>query len=84
MSTCRAVTKTVALADDAYEALARLKGPGESFSDVVRSLVASRRPRLRDVAGLAQQDQQHWEAFRRERGKARRGSRRRVDLGGPE
>lgn len=78
------MTKTVALADDAYEALARLKRPGESFSDVVRSLVAGRRPRLRDVAGIARQDQAHWKAFRRERSAARRISRQRVDLGGRE
>jgi predicted CopG family antitoxin len=30
------MTKVVQLADDAYEALARQKRPGESFSDVVR------------------------------------------------
>ena len=32
------VTKTISLADDAYEALAAVKRPGESFSDVARRL----------------------------------------------
>ncbi|MGQ0536053.1 MAG: antitoxin VapB family protein, partial [Methanobacteriota archaeon] len=32
------VTKTVSLADDAYEALARVKLPEESFSDLARRL----------------------------------------------
>lgn len=31
-------TKTISLADDAYERLAAEKGEGESFSDVVRRL----------------------------------------------
>lgn len=31
-------TKTISLADDAYEKLKRLKREGESFSDVVRRL----------------------------------------------
>lgn len=30
------MTKVIQLADDAYEALARQKRPGDSFSDVVR------------------------------------------------
>ncbi len=33
--------KTVTLAEDAYEALAALKGDGESFSQVVRRLTGS-------------------------------------------
>ncbi|MGQ0536478.1 MAG: antitoxin VapB family protein [Methanobacteriota archaeon] len=32
------MTKTVSLADDAYEALARVKLPEESFSDLARRL----------------------------------------------
>ena len=72
------MTKTVALADDAYEALSRLKGPGQSFSDVVRELVLGNRPRLREVAGLAKSDAEHWDAFGRERQAARRVTRRRA------
>lgn len=77
------MTRTVALADDAYEALARLKKPGQSFSDVVRELAANARPRLREVTGLARGDQAHWEAFGRERRAARGRTRGRVDLGSP-
>lgn len=72
------MTKTVALADDAYEALARLKAPGQSFSDVVRQLVGERRPSIRDVAGGLAHDSAYWKAFAAERRKARRVSLRRV------
>lgn len=34
------MTKTVSLSDEAYEALAASKRPGESFSDVARRLAA--------------------------------------------
>lgn len=43
-------TKTISLADDAYEALQALKRPGESFSDAVRRL--ARRRSLTDLAGI--------------------------------
>jgi predicted CopG family antitoxin len=43
------MTKTVALADDAYLLLASQKRPDESFSDVVRRMVP-RRP-LTDLIG---------------------------------
>lgn len=39
------MTKTIGLSDDAYEALATVKHPGESFSDVTRRLVAEHRKR---------------------------------------
>lgn len=46
------MTKTITLADDAYEALLSLKGPGESFSDVTRRLAAEvKRRRLLATAG---------------------------------
>lgn len=42
--------KTVTLSADAYEALAALKRPGESFSEVVRRLTRKNRSLL-DFAG---------------------------------
>lgn len=43
-------TKTISLADDAYEALLNLKQPGESFSDTIRRL--ARRRSLAELSGL--------------------------------
>lgn len=57
-----------------------MRGPGPSFSDVVRALVAGQRPRLRDVAGIGRGDDRRWQAFARERQAARRASRRRAHL----
>ncbi len=42
---------TVAFDAEAYDALKRLKKPGETFSDVVRRLSTRRRP-LAEVAGI--------------------------------
>lgn len=75
------MTKTVALSDEAYAALARVKRPGQSFSEIVQELVAGRRPSIRDVAGILAHDSPRWEAFAKERRKARRLSSDRVDLG---
>ena len=75
------MTKTVALSDDAYAALARVKKPGQSFSEVVQELVAGRRPSIRDVGGLLAHDTAHWDAFAKERRRARRVSAERVRLG---
>ncbi len=43
------VSKLVSLSDDVYAALFRMKGAGESFSQVVRRLLAPK-PRKRDVS----------------------------------
>lgn len=43
------MTKTIGLADDAYERLNALKQGGESFSDVVRRLTGAHL--LRELAG---------------------------------
>lgn len=45
MHTQSAMTKTISLSDDAYEALAGLKEPGESFSDVALRLASVQRQR---------------------------------------
>jgi predicted CopG family antitoxin len=75
------VTKTVALSEDAYASLARLKKPGQSFSDVVEELVDERRPRLEDVLDEPTPEASaHWEAFQEERRERRRTHRSRVDL----
>jgi predicted CopG family antitoxin len=44
------VARTISLSEDAYQALAASKRPGESFSDVVRRLV--RRRSLSDLVGI--------------------------------
>lgn len=75
------VTKTVALSEDAYASLERLKKPGQSFSDVVQELVRERRPRLAEV--LEEPDEgarDHWTSFQEERRAARREHASRVDL----
>ena len=46
------MTRQVALADDAYDQLAKFRRPDESFSDVVRRLCEEERQRvLRSLAG---------------------------------
>lgn len=42
-------TRTISLSEDAYEALLAMKGPGESFSDVVRRI--ARKRSLAELAG---------------------------------
>lgn len=74
------MTKTVALSDDAYADLARLKKPGQSFSELVRSLVAAQRPGIREVGGLLSHDSAHWEAFAAKRRRARAVSTDRARL----
>ncbi len=45
-------TKTISLEDSAYERLRAAKRPGESFSDVIRRVLAGREPSFSDFGGL--------------------------------
>lgn len=75
------MTKTVALSEDAYASLERLKKPGQSFSDVVQELVRERRPRLAEVLEEPDEDaRDHWASFQEERRAARQEHASRVDL----
>jgi predicted CopG family antitoxin len=76
------VTKTVALSDQAYDALARLKKPGQSFSEVVQQLAREKRPSVREVSGLLAHDSDYWKAFAAKRRTARKQTTRRVRLEG--
>ena len=46
------MTKTVALSEAAYEILARLKQPKESFSEIVLRLSTERKKSLRRFVGI--------------------------------
>lgn len=76
------MTKTVALSDEAYRSLARLKKPGQSFSGVVQDLVGGQRPSIRDVGGLLAKDSAYWKAHAQGRRRARRVLVDRVRLEG--
>ncbi|MBI4150317.1 antitoxin VapB family protein [Candidatus Woesearchaeota archaeon] len=45
------MTKVISLSDEAYENLRKLKGPKESFSDVVNRLSAKEKRSLTEFAG---------------------------------
>lgn len=71
------MTRTVALADDAYSLLAAEKGPGESFSDVARRLVREHRHRsIASFAGAWADESGYWEDQKRRIETAREGSAR--------
>lgn len=76
------MSKTVALSEDAYAALARLKKKGASFSDVVLDLVSVRRPSIRDVGGILAGDSRYWKRFADDRRRARHKSADRVRIEG--
>lgn len=76
------MTRTVALSDQAYDALARLKRPGQSFSEVVQELAAKQRPSIREVSGLASDNSAYWKAYATRRRAARKRSAGRVRLEG--
>lgn len=73
------VARTISLSEDAYQALAAAKRPGESFSDVVRRL--ARRRSLTDLVGVV--DRRAAEAIGRaiEANRRERSVRRRKELG---
>ncbi len=73
------VARTISLAEDAYQALAASKRPGESFSDVVRRL--ARRRSLTDLVGVV--DRKAADAIARaiEANRRDRLARRRKELG---
>lgn len=45
------MARTIMVSDEVYESLKRLKGPKESFSDVIMKLLASRKGGLLELAG---------------------------------
>lgn len=58
------MARNVALSNDAYEMLERLKRPGESFSDVVKRVVEKpSRPDWKDSIGALKGDKEAEEIF---------------------
>lgn len=72
-------TRTIALAEDAYEALFRMKRPGESFSDIVRRL--TRRRSLTELADIMDRKAGDAVAAAVEANRQGRSTRRRRELG---
>lgn len=72
-------TRTISLAEDAYEALLSMKRPGESFTDIVRRL--TRRRSLTDLVGIMDRDAANAVADAVAANRQERMSRRRRELG---
>ena len=68
-------TKNISISDEAYERLAVLKGPNESFTDVVNRLTKNRS--ILELAGVLSEKERH--EIRREIAELRRSSRVRVE-----
>lgn len=68
------MTKTISLSDEAYDALAAAKRPGESFSDVARRL--ARLVALEDVFDPSFRLEGDGEAWKRDVRRARDADRR--------
>ena len=45
------MARTIMVSDEVYEALKRLKRPGESFSDVIKRLISLKRGKLLELVG---------------------------------
>jgi len=71
--------RTISLSEDAYQALATAKRPGESFSDVVRRL--ARRRSLTDLVGVVDRKAAEAIADAIEANRKDRLARRRKELG---
>lgn len=72
-------SKTISLAEDAYEALSRMREPGESFSDVVRRLTRTRS--LTDLTETMDEDAAESLAEAIQANRRDRARRRREELG---
>ncbi len=73
------VARTISLSQDAYQALADSKRPGESFSDVVRRL--ARRRSLTELVGVVDRKAADAIAEAIEANRRDRMARRRKELG---
>lgn len=74
------MARNIAVADDVYKQLVTLKRPGESFSDVLRRLLKTRR-RISDLAGSATLTVKEWrEVLERKRAQDRMDRERRESL----
>ncbi len=54
------MAKTIAVSDDIYESLSKLKLPDESFSDVIRKSI-KKGVRLSDIAGSRTITKEDWQ-----------------------
>ncbi|MEM2089238.1 MAG: antitoxin VapB family protein [Thermoproteota archaeon] len=60
------MVKTITINDEAYRALAELKGEGESFSEVIIRILRGRRVSLRDFYGVFRDNSGLWLGIERE------------------
>ena len=70
------VVKTITITEDAYEAIKRMKGVEESFSELFRRL-GKQQLTIDDVAGILDESEEETEAFR----KRVQESRKRMNVG---
>ena len=56
------MAKNIAVSDDVYKLLSRLKLPGESFSDTIRRLAKT--PKLSEIAGTKTVTREQWPSVR--------------------